>query len=166
MEDIKYILPKESIFYKNSGGFIGLKIALELEEKDFKRVALMRSFPLSNSNKYISVRDKDGNEIGIIYDTLEFPQEIQKLFEEELNRRYFLPIIKNINSIKEEFGYTYWEVLTDIGKKRFTIRKDNNSFVNVKDNRIMVSDVDGNRYEISDYKKLDTKSYKLIELLL
>jgi len=115
---------------------------------------------------FISIRDKENNEIGIIEDILTFPENIIELFNEELNRRYFLPIIKNIYSVKEEYGYSYWNVLTDLGNKKFTIRRDNYSFINVKDNRVMVIDVDGNRYEISDYEKLDSKSYRLIELML
>jgi hypothetical protein len=162
MDYIKYISSKDAYFYKNNGGFLGLK----LEDKDFKRVSLHRSFPLSYKNSYIAVKDKEDKEIGIIKDLEDFPKDTVNLFKEELDRRYLLPSIDRINSIKEEFGYSYWDVITNIGTKRFTIKKDNSSFLNVKDNRILVIDVDGNRYEISDYTKLDSKSYKLIELLL
>lgn len=162
MDDLRYITSKEAHFYKNSGGFLGLK----LKDIDYERVSLHRAFPLSYSSRYISVKDKEGKEIGIIEALEEFPSDIVDLFNEELDRRYFLPKVVKINSIKEEFGYSYWDVVTDLGAKRFTIKKDNSSFLNVKDNRILVIDVDGNRYEISDYTKLDSKSYKLIELLL
>ncbi len=162
MDDIKYITPLKAYFYRNNGGFLGVK----LEDKEFERVSLHRAFPLSYSSSYISVKDKEGKEVGIIKALDEFSEDTVKLFEEELDRRYFLPKIDKINSIKEEFGYSYWDVITDLGAKRFTIKKDNSSFLNVKDNRILVIDVDGNRYEISDYSKLDSKSYRLIELLL
>lgn len=162
MSGIKYIEAEDAHFYKNNGGFIGLKVG----DENYERVSLHRAFPFSHSNSYISVKDKEGKEIGIIRDLEEFPKDTLELFMEELQRRYFLPRIDKINSIKEEFGYSYWEVLTNLGIKRFTIKKDNSSFLNVKDNRILVIDVDGNRYEISDYTKLDSKSYKLIELLL
>lgn len=162
MEDIKYILPNEANFYMNKGFFLALK----LKDKEYPRVSLHRAFPFSYTDNFISVRDKEGKEIGLIRDLKDFPKEIIELFNEELDRRYLLPSIKIINSIKEEFGYTYWDVITSIGAKRFTLKKDNSSFVNVKDNRILLIDVDGNRYEISDYTKLDSKSFKLIELLM
>jgi hypothetical protein len=162
MDDIKYIKPQDASFYKNSGGFIGLKLG----DTEYPRVSLYRAFPFSHSDNYISVMDKDNNEIGMIEDMRGFTEKTIKLFEEELERRYFLPSISKIKSIKEEFGYSYWDVVTDLGEKRFTIRRDNSSFVNIKDNRILIIDVDGNRYEISDYTKLDMKSYKLIELML
>jgi len=162
MNEIKYITSEQGEFYKNTGGFLGLKIG----EKGYPRVSLVRSFPYTHLHNFISIRDKENNEIGIIEDILTFPENIIELFNEELNRRYFLPIIKNIYSVKEEYGYSYWNVLTDLGNKKFTIRRDNYSFINVKDNRVMVIDVDGNRYEISDYEELDSKSYRLIELML
>lgn len=162
MNDIKYIAPEDAYFYKNNGGFIGLKLG----DKDYGRVSLHRAFPFSHGNNYICVKDKEGKEIGLMKDFEEFPESSAELIMEELERRYFLPKIDKINSIKEEFGYSYWDVATNLGDKRFTIKKDNSSFFNVKDNRILVIDVDGNRYEISDYTRLDLKSYRLIELLL
>jgi len=162
MSELIYLTSKNSNFYKNKGDFLGLKF----EGNDYSRVSLFRAFPLSHLNKYISVRDRENEEIGIIKDIKEFSAEVCNLLLMELGRRYFLPIIISINSIKEEFGYSYWDVLTDVGTKRFTIKKDNNSFAPVKENRILVIDVDGNRYEISDYTKLNAKSYRLIEQFL
>lgn len=162
MQEIKYITSEAARFFKGNGGFLGLNIGGE----EYARVSLSRAFPFSYADSYISVRDKEGKEIGIIEDLKSFPKDIITLLSEELDRRYLLPKIDKINSIKEEFGYSYWDVETDIGAKRFTIKKDNSSFVNVRDNRILIIDVDGNRYEIIDYSTLDSKSYKLIELLL
>jgi hypothetical protein len=162
MDDIIYLKPDNCNFYMNNGGFLGLKF----KDEDYKKVLLYRSFPFTFPNNFISVRDKENKEIGMIDDIEEFPKDTIALFEEELKRRYLLPNILNIKSIKDEFGYSYWEVITEIGERKFTIKKDNSSFLNVKDNLILISDVDGNRYDIKDYTKLDEKSYKLIELLL
>lgn len=162
MEDIKYILPSEAKFYMNKGAFLALKLG----QKEYARVSLHRAFPFSYTDNFISVRDNEGKEIGLIKDIKEFHEGIVKLFKEELDRRYLLPSIKTIKSLKEEFGHSYWDVLTSIGAKRFIMKRDNSSFVNVSGNRILLIDVDGNRYEISDYTKLDDKSYKLIELFI
>jgi hypothetical protein len=162
MSEVIYIVPEKSVFNRSKGGFLTLRF----DNKEYGRVSLHRAFPFSHTDKFISVRDKEGKEIGIIRESYDFAPETVKFFEEELNRRYFLPLIKSITALKEEFGYSYWEVMTDIGFKKFIIKKDNSSFINLKDNRILIADVDGNRYEISDYLKLDSKSYKLIELML
>jgi hypothetical protein len=162
MGDINFLTTQDSQFYKSKGGFLALRSG----ESDYARVSLFKAFPFSHSNNYVSVRDKDGKEIGLIKDINDFSKDVTDLFHEELSRRYFLPSINSISSIKDEFGYSYWEVITGIGAKKFTIRKDNNSFIPINEHRILVVDVDGNRYEISDYTKLDSRSYKLIELLL
>ncbi len=162
MDDIIYITPENSNFYRCSGGFLGLKFNGE----DLKRVSLSKAFPFSHSSCYISVKGKDNKEIGLIQDISAFSLETLSLFTEELERRYLLPLISRINSVKEEFGYAYWDVETDIGAKRFIIRKDNNSFIPLSENRVLVVDVDGNRFEIPDYTKLDSKSYRIIELMI
>lgn len=162
MKEINYLTRENATFYASEGGFIGLK----RNEEDYKRVSLIKAFPFSFPTQFISVRDQEQKEIGIIEDLKQFPEEIQILFQEELERRYYLPVIQKIQSIKEEFGYSYWEAVTDHGFKKFTMRRDSNSFINIKGNMILIIDVDGNRYEIEDYTKLDDKSYKRIELML
>lgn len=162
MEQIRYITAKEAKFYKNKGGFLGLALG----EAKYDRVTLLRAFPFSYVDSFVSVRDKEEKEIGIIRDINDFPEETIQLFKEEMDRRYFLPMIEKIHAITEEFGYSYWHVATNVGEKNFICRRDSSSFVSMKGKMILVVDVDGNRYEISDYTKLDGKSYRLIELML
>jgi len=128
----------------------------------YPRVNLIRSFPLSNINEYISVRDTENVEIAMIRRVSNFDKETNILFQEQLERRYFFPIIIKINSIKDEFGYTYWDVETNAGHSMFTVRGTYNNIYYLDSNRINITDVDGNRYEIDNYAKLDEKSKKHI----
>ena len=48
----------------------------------------------------------------------------------------------------------------------FTLRDTYRSMVFIGENRIFLTDSDGNRYEIPDVGKLDGGSYKKIELYL
>lgn len=162
MSEITYLTPENTEFFRNKNGFLGLKF----NNTEYPRVNLIKAFPFSYENKFISVRDKDQKEIGIIEDISLFSQEIQELFKEEIERRYYLPKITKIYNIKDEFGYSNWEVETNFGRRKFIIRRDPNNFINIRANMILIIDVDGNRYEIPDYTKLDTKSFKKIELLL
>lgn len=162
MDEIKYLIPEEYEFYKTEGGFLGLKDG----EKDYGRVSLYRAFPLRYENFYISVRDQDQKEIGIIRDMKVFSGEALTNMEEELKRRYFLPYITKVHTIKQEFGYYYWNVETDKGAKSFMVRKESSNLISLANNRVLVVDVDGNRYEIKDYTQLDKKSFRQIELLL
>jgi len=161
--EIRYLNPDEIILRKTEGGFLALQIG---DSEKYDRVNLYRAFPFSKENEFISVRDSEGKEIGILRSLDDFSGEKRALLLGELNRRYFTPIIERIHSIKEEFGYVYWDVKTDAGYRRFTIKRDENSVINIDGKRVLIIDVDGNRFEIPDVEALDAKSYKKIELLI
>ncbi len=157
-------------FYKNND-FIALKAKLEndkgeREEKVWERVFLHRMFPFDDPLSYISVLDKDQNEIGMISDLRNMPRETLELLEGELNRKYYAPQITAVTSVKERYGFSYWKVVTDIGPIQFTLQDTYRSILRVSQIRMFVVDMNGNRYEIPDVEKLDRRSYRLIELYL
>ena len=124
----------------------------------------------TNPNEFLSIREADskkmgrGKEIGMIRFMKDFPEEQQALFLEELERRYFSPEITKIISVKEKFGYLYWDTETNAGKMTFIL---NNTFSNIRaleDGRIFIQDMDGNSFQIKDPSKLDPNSYKKIEI--
>lgn len=150
-------------FQRTKGGFLSLRVG---GKERYPRVHLYRSFPLSRSAEYISVRDKDDREIGIIEDLAEFPSKTVRLLAEELERRYFTPTIREIKSLKQEFGYTYWEVVTDSGFCRFTVKMGDNTVRYLSEDTLLVFDVDGNRFELVEYESIDKKHLKIVETLL
>lgn len=161
--EIRYITPSDARFELTPGGFVSLRIGAD---ESYSRVNLHRAFPLSGAMEFISVRDTDSKEIGMIRSLHAFPAHTVVLLEEEINRRYFTPVIQSIKTIKEEFGYSYWDVQTDSGVVRFSVRSGHDSIVELGDSRVMITDVDGNRYEIMDISKLDEKSYKKLQIFL
>jgi len=160
---IKYLEPEDSTFARTQGGFLSLNIKAG---ESYNRVNLHRAFPFTSMSELISVRDSEGNEIGMIRSLNDYPTDVARLLDEDMDRRYFAPVIHKINSIKEEFGYSYWDVVTDAGQCRFTVRGGSSSINFVTDVRMVIVDVDGNRFEIADYKLLDDKSYKRLEIYL
>lgn len=160
--DIRFLRPDECTFARTVGGLLSLRV----DDTVYENVSLHRAFPFSYGDDYLSVRDKDGNEIGMIRTLAEFPHETQRLLRDELERRYFAPHIQRIVRIKEEFGYAYWEVETDRGPRRFTIRGVQESVLPIDEDRILIIDVDGNRFEIPSVSALDPRSYRFIEPLL
>ena len=67
-------------------------------------------------------------------------------------------------SIKEEFGYRYWTVDTDKGPCKFTTTLARSAIVNIStSDRVMIYDVDGNRFQILNFSKFEPKSRKMIE---
>lgn len=160
--DIVYITADETVFHRTEGGIL----ALSFRGKEYDRVNVNRAFPFSLGDEFLSVRDSEGKEIGIIRSLVEFSDDTKKIIKEELEWVYYSPKIEKILSVKEEFGYSYWNVETDRGVKRFTVRGTNECVIPVTETRLLIVDMDGNRFEISDIRDLDPKSFKMIDSLL
>ncbi len=176
-----YFTPENARFYLTAGGLVGLNAFIppvgrdDLSEdetdnsplwQDLGRVFLHRAFPYDMPNNFISVLDKDGKEYGMIKAISDFPEEIRKILDGELKRKYFCPVISKINTVTAKFGYTYWEAESDMGKLSFSMHDTYRNISKVGVNRLILTDVDGNRYEIKDYMALDRKSFRKIELYL
>lgn len=167
------LTPENAKFKRSGGNLISLDIINDKgEPESFERVVILRSFPVTNPDEFLSVREPDskkqgrGKEIGMIRYMSSFDEETQALFREELDRRYFTPEIKKINSVKDKFGYLYWDVVTSAGNVTFVL---NNPFSNIRileDGRILINDIDGNVFQILEPQKLDSASLKKIEIYL
>jgi hypothetical protein len=75
-------------------------------------------------------------------------------------------VIKSILQVKERYGFSYWKVKTAEGEVSFTLHDTFRSIIRSGDQRLILLDVDGNRFEIPNVEELDRKSYKKIELYL
>lgn len=161
---IKAITAHNAVFERTEGGFVRLCYA----GKTYPRIAVHRCFPHSEPDLYISIREPegDGREIGLIEDLRALPKETQAMLEEQMALRYFAPKILRIHDIKEEYGYSYWEVTTDKGHCRFTVRMGAGSVYTIGNNRYLVNDLDGNRFEIPDLYALSAKEIKKLDLFI
>lgn len=135
-------------------------------ELHFSRVYLRRAFPAAEPYRYISVAGRDEREVGMIPDIAEFPEAQRKLLKGELDRLYFMPKIKQVDDVKDRFGRTTFHVRTDIGALCFTVQDVYRNLFRLSDKRLILTDIDGNRFEIEDVTALDKKSYKKIELYI
>lgn len=173
-------LTKENAEFYDKDGFLALKAFIppkseyDLDEEEVKeptwqdlgRVFLHKAFPFNNPNKYISVLDKKGYEYAMIKDIDDFDDKTKELLIKALDRKYFMPSILKIVSIKEQFGFSFWKVLTDRGEAEFSVKDTYRSIVKLSDTLVIVIDSDDSRYMIEDVTKLDSASYKKIELYL
>ena len=163
-------ITKDNAKFEKVNDFIQMTVRLPgengEEEKTYDRIFLHRAFPFDYPYAYISVLDSDSKEIGIIRDIDSLGEEAAALLRAELDRKYYTPVIKQILSMKDKFGYSYWTVVTDEGEIEFTMRDTFSNLLKVGGTRVFVNDIDGNRYEIPDLEALDRKSFKKIELFL
>ena len=164
--DINYLSPEKCEFYETEGGLLGMK----MDGEDLGRVALLRMFPLRNPSRFISVRRENRErsdsrvEYGVIEDLSAFSGGQRELIDKELARRYFVPEITKVTNVKEEYGHTYWNVETTAGDRSFTVFDMNSNLLNLGGGRVMMVDVDGNRYVFPDVKKIGEKALRLIEI--
>lgn len=148
---------KVRLFY-DPKGFLRATI----DDRTYLDVSIVRAFPLSHTDRYIGVLCGRLDELGIVEDPSELDEESRNAVEQELTRRYFVTYITQVEAVSEEFGATYWSIQTSRGRRSFVAKglRDNVSYLG--EGRILISDVDGNRYEIEDIAALDDESVSMI----
>ena len=153
--------------FSMKNGFLAVTVKVDDEEKSHDRVFLHRAFPHELLWKYIAVLGEENREIGLIYNVEDFGEEDKALLVTEIERKYFSPEISVIHSQKERYGFSYWKVTDKSGKKfEFTMQDTFRNIIHTGEDSVILIDVDGNRYSISQVSELDRKSYRKIELYL
>lgn len=160
--ETRFLTPDKATFTRTPGGFASLTV----EGVTYDRVLLVRTFPFTDPNRYVSVReaDNDNREIGLILDLSQWDEQTAGILGEQLNLRYFTPKIQKIHEIKEQYGYSYWHVDTDKGECKFTC--DQNGVAKLSETRLLISDVDGNRFELPDVTVLSAKELRMVDLYM
>lgn len=139
---------------------------LYIETGEIKtRAFLVREFPFELEWEFISVLNDSNEEIGIVRDIALFGEDAS-ILKEELKRRYYAPVIKRILSVKERYGFSYWKVECADGEVSFTLHDTYRNLIHAGEDRVIMLDVNGNRFEIPSVAALDKKSFKKIELYL
>ncbi len=141
-----------------------------------RRISSVRpSFPLSTGPEFLAFYHRPASdtgltpppeeEIGILRSIHELPEHAQDLLASEVARVYFVPRISRILTIDEAFGIQSWDVITDRGPRKFELTDRSNLRV-FEPYRLVIKDVDGNRYRIDDVRLLDRRSQKWLDLQL
>ncbi|MHA7964892.1 DUF1854 domain-containing protein [Paenibacillus sp. CAU 1782] len=157
---ISFLNRENASFYTTEGGMLAVKVG----ESEHSGVYVHSSFPHSNQTEYLSIRTHENKEIGMVRNLDDVDTATAELLRQQLQIRYFAPQITRLIKVKEEFGYSYWETETDSGICRFTVRGGVGQIKLVTPVRLLITDVDGNRFIIPDYTALSDKEFKMIEL--
>lgn len=142
-----------------------LRLTIE-SDRSYLKVRVVCAAPLSQPDRYICFLDEKNEVICTVEDPIDLDTVSQRIIKEEIEQRYMTAIIKRIDSLKSEFGVSYWEVQTDRGDREFVVRNVSENAQWITDRRLLLLDVDGNRFEISNLEHLDKKSRGLIEMVL
>ena len=162
--EMRFLTGENAVFARTKGGFLSLKTG----EKEYERVGVYLAFPLTNPEEYISIREADekAKEIGLIQNLKDLKKEEQEMIREQIRLRYFLPVIRKILDVKDEYGYAYWHVQTDFGVCRFTTHMGGDAVINLGEARYQITDIDGNRYELPDLYALSVMERKKLDLFI
>lgn len=161
---LRYINKENAVFKRTKGGFV----SLEYDGKTYERVGIYRTFPITEPDMYISIREANekAREIGIVEKFTDLEKDQAEMMKEQLRLRYFLPQIEKIIDVKDEYGYAYFHVQTNFGSARFTIHMGSGSVTSLTESRILITDLDGNRFEIPDIYKLTVNERKKLDLFI
>lgn len=152
------------VLTRTEGGFLNLSYG----DEHYEQIAIHRCFPFSAPESYLSFRESGdkAEEIGMLRALDELPEADQALVREQLALRYFTPVITKVHSIKEEYGYSYWDVTTDRGAVRFVVRMGSGTVNRIGGMRYMINDIDGNRFEIPDLAQLSPSEQKKLDMFV
>src|SRR5262245_668949 len=103
------------------------------EEKSYLTVKPVWAAPLSRPEAYLTLLDGKGEEIIMIPDPSALPPESAEAVQRELRLRDLTAIVTAIHHARQEFGATYWTVMTDRGEREFVTQ-------NLQENALWFSD--------------------------
>ncbi len=135
-------------------------------DRSYTKVKVVRAAPLTHPDTHISLLDAKDEEVYLISDPSVLDDEVQAIIAEELDRRYLTSLVQRVDSVRMEFGTSYWDVITDRGPREFVVQNVTENAQWLGDFRLLLVDVDGNRFEIVNLRDLDKKSLSQIELVL
>jgi hypothetical protein len=123
-------------------------------------VTPVRTFPISDPERWIALLDGHGREIATIADLAELPAETADLVRKELAEREFLPRIERIVHVRTNKEPHEWDVITDRGPVQFLLRDED--IRRLGPTRAILVDMHGVRYYIADSRLLDAKSRRIL----
>jgi len=156
--DLRILEPAQVRLFR----YAGLPRLTVKDERSWARVMVIRAQPISDPDGYIGLLDGAGKDIGVIRDPKQLDEESRALIAEELELRYFVPVVKRVLSVKFEFGTIYWSLETTRGRMDAIVRHLRDNLQELSASRVMITDVDGNRFEFPDINALDAESLSLI----
>lgn len=159
--EVQYLSPGEMHIHAEDE-----RLSLDLGGTTYEDVRFRYAFPLSAPRQYITVQDSGGGEIGIIKNLADVERSQRKIVLNALKNEYFIPTIERVESVQDQFGVSVWDVQTDRGRCTFRLRGRHQNIIETPDGRVLITDMDSNRYEVRDIETLDPKSRRFLWRLM
>ena len=140
----------------------GKNLELTVNGRPYEVRRVASAFPLSAVLDTVAFFDQKGEEIGCMRNGDALDAESKHLLKGEMEKAYFMPRIRAILSMEESLGIETWKVVTDKGDRQFEVDRPRHNVRHLPRGRVMIKDVDGNRYEVPSWRKLDRRSVSLL----
>jgi len=135
-------------------------LRLDADGKVYDDLSPAKHFPIT-SPEYVIFRDGNGVDVCVVRNFNELDDESKRSLQSILDKVYFIPKVVKIERIETSGDEFEWDIVTDKGARTFRTR-GRMSIIPVGD-RVIVTDVNDNVYEIEDVYKLDGKSRRELE---
>lgn len=123
-----------------------------------KPVRVHRCFPWSEPGRFLSLRDDDG-EVALVGGLEELDDPSRRVLEAAVAEAGFVLEVTRIVDVEEEIEIRTWEVETRQGPRTFQTRLDDWP-TTVPGGGIVIRDVAGDLYHVTDPAGMDAKSRK------
>jgi hypothetical protein len=161
----RYLEPDQVRIWRDEGGRVHVTIEGELTVLGARFVRL---HPLTDPDRYLSILGPEpkGSEFGLLRHWQKLDREARAIVAEELDRRYLHPVVKSIRSLHDFFGTAIVTFETDRGLRETTLRDIQDNVVYLGQSRLLLTDAEGNRYDIPDVMALDAVRRALLAQIL
>lgn len=143
----------------------GRLVLIDAEGRRHVGVEPIRSFPLADSESWVTLCDREGREILCIESLSTLASAQRQMILDELARREFVPVIRRIVSVSSTAEPSEWTVETDRGTTTFFLNGEED-VRGMGGNRVTIIDDQGIRYSIADHKQLDSTGRKILDRYL
>ncbi len=128
-------------------------------------VAPVRAFPIAAPDDGLALVDPHGHELAWIDRLNDLPEDMQRLIEDELAQREFMPVISRIVSVSSFATPSTWLVETDRGTTSLVL-KGEEDIRRLASAALLIADSHGIHFLIRDRHALDAPSRRFLDRFL
>jgi hypothetical protein len=144
----------------------GGKIYVRFQGQE-KKIAVRPVWPRPTATGgEISLLDESRKEVVRVERLESLDIESRKILESALEENYLIPVIQDIFEIRAHMGLLYWSVRTSAGDRRFALKDPCENVLWLSDDRLVIRDSSGNRYEIESLSAMSLRSRSQISLVI
>ena len=159
MTEEYYIAPEDLTVFHDESNNLNVRVK---GRGEWAKVVVRLACPYSDPEHFVGLLH-DGEQIGMIRDLSDLTEDSRALLKQALTKRYHIPEVARILSVRETSNAAVWTVATDKGRREFMVRGRHN-FRRIKGRDLIIVDVDGNRFRVRRGVPLDRESQKLLDL--